>query len=245
MQVLVSKAVPATVFVTGTADHQGACYWWDELEQLLLLPGELPDRLEIAIGGEVVAIQLGTAALYSTEQWQPLRDWRAWFPPPTERHTLYIALAEKLKRADSREQRRVMEELRSWAGREPLESHGRMRDDEIVRIGADGLIDIGGHTASHPMLSALRPELQRVEIRENKVYLEALLGRSPKSFAYPYGDYEAGTPPRVREEGFVCACITGMASVTETTDPYRLPRHHAYDLDAGRFAEWLERLFEG
>jgi peptidoglycan/xylan/chitin deacetylase (PgdA/CDA1 family) len=42
---------PATVFITTSYVNADREFWWDELEQLFLYPGVLPERLILNIGG--------------------------------------------------------------------------------------------------------------------------------------------------------------------------------------------------
>ena len=64
-----------------------------------------------------------------------------------------------------------------------------MNGEQIKALVASGHVEVGGHTLTHPRLSELSPERQAHEIRENKRQLEALLGHSLLSFAYPLWGY--------------------------------------------------------
>jgi peptidoglycan/xylan/chitin deacetylase (PgdA/CDA1 family) len=66
-----------------------------------------------------------------------------------------------------------------------------MSAEEIITLAADPLIDIGGHTVTHPFLRRLPEELTWQEILQNKNDLEALLNRPIDTFAYPFGDARA------------------------------------------------------
>jgi len=50
-----------------------------------------------------------------------------------------------------------------------------------------GLISIGDHTYSHPVLSNLDTNLQEIEIASGRKRIEEVLGINVTSFAYPYG----------------------------------------------------------
>src|SRR5690349_8339449 len=67
--------VPATVFVVSGRVVDRREFWWDELEALLLQPGELPASLRLQVGGQQHVWELGEAARYSQEQWERHRDW--------------------------------------------------------------------------------------------------------------------------------------------------------------------------
>jgi peptidoglycan/xylan/chitin deacetylase (PgdA/CDA1 family) len=67
-------------------------------------------------------------------------------------------------------------------------------------------IEIGGHTARHPILAQAPPSVQRGEILENRAALEAWTGRPVRAFAYPNGrpgvDYDGDTVTILRDLGF-------------------------------------------
>jgi len=67
-------------------------------------------------------------------------------------------------------------------------------------------VEIGGHTASHPILAQAMPEQQREEIERNKSRLETWTGRPVRAFAYPNGqpgdDYTPETVKLVEQLGF-------------------------------------------
>ena len=75
-----------------------------------------------------------------------------------------------------------------------------------VKALADGLIEIGGHTAAHPILSRADRTQQREQIARNKAQLESWIGRPVTAFAYPNGrprlDYTAESVKLVEELGF-------------------------------------------
>ena len=82
-------------------------------------------------------------------------------------------------------------------------------------------VEIGGHTASHPILAQAAPDQQRDEIERNKSRLEGWVGRSVRAFAYPNGqpgdDYTPETVKLVEELGFDFAFTSrhGFASSSE------------------------------
>src|SRR5262245_9223326 len=68
--------VPATVFVAGGYVGFRGEFWWDELENLLLRPGALPEHLEFKLNGTSFKFKLGESAVfYSDEQHRQHRSW--------------------------------------------------------------------------------------------------------------------------------------------------------------------------
>lgn len=65
--------------------------------------------------------------------------------------------------------------------------HELLTVTDIQRLAAVPGIEIGGHTASHPILAHASQAEQRDEINSNKSDLEAWTGRPVRAFAYPNG----------------------------------------------------------
>ncbi len=114
-----------------------------------------------------------------------------------------------------------------------------------LRALRDAGMEIGGHTASHPILTSLEPEQAREDIARGKAVLEGLLGESLSLFAYPNGrrgqDYDASHAAMVRELGFSAAMSTNPGVMTRDADRWQLPRFTPWDRSHGRFALRLLR----
>lgn len=95
-----------------------------------------------------------------------------------------------------------------------------MDASEIQALDKDPLIEIGGHTISHPLLRILPDEEAYREIVQNKKDLENLLGRSVETFAYPFGSAQA-----CGEREFALAQKAGYKVAVTTRDGNVLPVH--------------------
>jgi peptidoglycan/xylan/chitin deacetylase (PgdA/CDA1 family) len=239
---------PATFFITTGYLDQEREFWWDELERLLLEPGELPDVLELRIGGTVHRWDLGEAASMSEEAARHHRGWIAWSDPPTPRHQLFQSLWDQLRSTSESERNGALDHLRNWVGGEqtPRASHRTLTAEEVLTLARDDLVEIGAHTATHPSLAALPLEGQRQEMVLSKERLEKLLGRRVSSFAYPFGgraQFSAETVLAAQGVGFQSACTTVDTLVTPSADPFELPRFQVRDWDGDEFAatlsDWL------
>jgi len=77
--------------------------------------------------------------------------------------------------------------------------------DDIKAL-ADGLIEIGAHTADHAILARADREQQGAQIARAKAQLESWIGRPVTAFAYPNGrpglDYTAESVALVHDLGF-------------------------------------------
>ena len=84
-----------------------------------------------------------------------------------------------------------------------------MTAEELRRTIDGGLVEIGSHTRTHPVLARRSPEEKRREIAESKTLLEAATGQSVVSFSYPHGSRCPATVDLVRESGYSGACNSG------------------------------------
>lgn len=76
--------------------------------------------------------------------------------------------------------------------------------DEVRALQRSG-VAVGGHTLTHPRLSALSADDQRREIEECYREIEREVGNAPSGFAYPFGsalDYTPATVDLVKQAGF-------------------------------------------
>jgi len=242
--------VPATVFVASGYVGRKREFWWDELDRLLLQPGALPERLQLIVNGNTYQWELGEAAYYTVEDFRRHRGWRAWDKSPTPRHHLYTSLYEVLRPASEEERRRKLSELRRWTVTAPARrsNHRALSLEEIDKLQEGGLLEVGAHTVTHPVLSALPPVSQRHEIGKSKARLEKILDHPVSSFAYPYGkprDYTAETVDIVRQAGFACACSGFAGLVRRSSDRFQLPRVYVRNWSGDRLARQLSRWFDG
>ncbi|MFO1431489.1 MAG: polysaccharide deacetylase family protein [Candidatus Competibacteraceae bacterium] len=120
----------------------------------------------------------------------------------------------------------------------PLPDQLMLTAEQVRNLKAAGM-EIGAHTVNHPILARLDQETARREIVHSKQYLEELLGREVKLFAYPNGrpgqDYLPEHRDLVRELGFVAALSTHWGGITRQTDPWQLPRFTPWDTQPFHF----------
>jgi peptidoglycan/xylan/chitin deacetylase (PgdA/CDA1 family) len=90
-------------------------------------------------------------------------------------------------------------------------------------------IEIGAHTAAHPILARGSVEQQCAQIARSKARLEDWIGRPVTAFAYPNGrpsqDYNADTVALVKGSGFETAFTsrTGFATPAKSPGMFALP----------------------
>jgi peptidoglycan/xylan/chitin deacetylase (PgdA/CDA1 family) len=242
--ILERYGVPATVFATTGSIGREREFWWDELQQLLLEPGELPEALHLELDGRRHDWPLGTSARYDEPDADANGTWRMDDSPaddPSRRHRAYRAIYALLWDLSHVRRLAMLDALWTQARRSPVVRAERraMSDNEIVRLATGGLIEVGAHTHTHPNLAAQTIEVQRDEVVTSKLRLETILGRPVDSFAYPFGLHTAQTVEVVRQAGFTRACACLWHAVRHESEPLRLTRADLGDLDGPTFSDVL------
>jgi len=238
---LAAADVPATIFLaTGFLDRQGE-FWWDELAGLFLLR-DVPRSFELVVRGRAMHFDFGADP--------PGRDtegWRAWSIPLTRRQAAYVAVWDSLRRLEEEEREALMIEVRSkMSKRDRSRGSGRpMTRAEVGALLTDGLVTIGAHTVSHPLLTRQQTAIRHFEILESKAACETLLGGPVAAFAYPYGDVDAEVRTAVAGAGFACGCATTNGPATASSDIFALPRIQVLDWDGDAFERALRSASAG
>jgi peptidoglycan/xylan/chitin deacetylase (PgdA/CDA1 family) len=106
-----------------------------------------------------------------------------------------------------------------------------LKPEEVSELSRGGL-DVQMHTHRHRAPS--RMDRFEEELRDNRMRIEELTGRTPRHFCYPSGRHETGMAEVLRAAGVIAAttCAPGLAG--PATDPLLVPRfldmHHIDDL---------------
>lgn len=219
---LVERGAPATVFVT-TGAVGTEKFWWDELAELLLDTERLPEQIALELDGH-------------EQSWQPAEAGRP--------HVFHAVWAE-LQPLDDRSRSRAMASLRAQVGAASSADGRAMTAAELEELCSEGLVDIGAHTKTHPVLSTLAPDRAREEIVGSKAWLEDVLGHAVPAFSYPFGGpehYGRREVGFVREAGFehACSAVSGIAQ--PGCDPLQLPRMIVGSWEAERLERALSDL---
>ncbi len=235
--------LPATFFVPTGLMEGSREFWWDELSRVLLEPGSLPRTFDIGLGTEADGWELGDSAVYTAEDRRRHEAWTVHQRhDPTPRHALLRSLNDHVYLLPQGDKQRVLDRLFEWSGvsSDGRRSHRTLTGDELLEVERGGLVDVGGHSVTHPVLSALPLEAQREEITKNKAELEDILGHPVSSFAYPHGAYGRETAALVRNAGFASAVTVENGPLRAGTDPFELPRVHSGDWNGDEFGRRLE-----
>lgn len=241
--------VPATVFIATGNIGKSREFWWDELDYLLFSDGALPESLEITINGKThrwtLKDEVDSLGRVDGVRWTVAMDFS-----PTRRHQLYRELAAIIRDLDESTRESVMEHLAGWVNkpRAARVTHRTMSPCEIQELAAGGLVDVGGHTVTHSVLSLQSAAEQLKEIAESRATLEDILSRRIDTFSYPFGgrgDYNETTKAVLREVGLSLACANFEGPLLSSSFPYDLPRFIVRDWGGEEFLERLTAWFKG
>lgn len=97
-----------------------------------------------------------------------------------------------------------------------------MSAEQILEWARNG-IEFGGHTSRHPQLPLESDERVEREVAECKEDLRKLLGKSPVSFAYPFGSFNAAAIAAVSRH-FELGFTSWPGRLHLATDPALVPR---------------------
>jgi len=110
---------------------------------------------------------------------------------------------------------------------------------ELRRMQENGM-EIGSHTVNHVRLTEVDDERLTKELADSRNALEDMLGNAVKSFAYPYGAWDARCAEAVKRSGYTAACTTRTGWTLRDRDPYQLRRLTVFNHDTlGSFARKL------
>jgi peptidoglycan/xylan/chitin deacetylase (PgdA/CDA1 family) len=213
LPILQRYGIPATFFVA-TRFLNGGRMWNDTVIELVRrAPGDKLDLSQIALG----RFEIGSI--------------------PQRRQVIHHLL-DKLKYLPPDSRQSTVEAL---CGLIPvvLPNNLMMTTDQVRDLHNAGM-EIGGHTASHPILARMENNAASADIATGKEDLESIIGARVRFFAYPNGkpgrDYLPDHVTMVKKLGFDAAVSTAHGAAGKETDPYQLPRFTPWDRHPVRFA---------
>lgn len=155
-----------------------------------------------------------------------------------DRHNAYSAIIGKIKHLPQQQRQSLVDWIASMVPEGNESMTLMMRSDQVMELHQNDM-EIGGHTATHPILSSIPDEQAVREIAEGKTRLEAITGAPVSVFAYPNGkpgqDYLARHCDMVRQQGFKAAVSTQWGVSSNSTDLYQLRRFTPWDDTPGKF----------
>lgn len=198
--------VPFTIFVCKGFSERSHSIWWETADRMV--NGKAP--IEIETDGGTVRHALET---------------------PRQRIAACDAICDPIGGPDEARNIARLDRAASKAGIDALALVGDlvMDADELAALSGHPLVTLGAHTVSHRGLVHLDAETLAAEIAGSADYVEAITGRRPAVFAYPYGDARSVGPAveaELSRAGFAVAVTTrpGTLKPLHLASPLRLPR---------------------
>jgi len=160
--------VPYTIFVTSGFAARTHSIWWETIEALIAKHDEL--EFDFGTGPALVAART-----------------------PLQKTMAIDRFSHFVQTHDEDDAVRRIDHLATRMGLDPLDLVSRltMNEKELALIATDPLASLGAHTVSHVNLTRVNEERLHHEIAVSTAAVEAISGRRPTSFAYPYGFAEA------------------------------------------------------
>lgn len=99
--------------------------------------------------------------------------------------------------------------------------------DQLREMADSGLMEIGSHTVTHPILSTISDEESSTELSRSKAQIEQGIGREVRCFCFPNGmpgDFRPSQVAQVAEAGYACSVVAAFGMVASATDRFQIPR---------------------
>ena len=207
---------PGCIFATNQFSPDSAEFWWDQLDHLFLREPCATPFVAAPLPGRHVRFDVRNAA---------------------GRTRAFSFLNRAFRTLQPGEQQSCLEALHAQLGVSSVccAEHARLTANELEKLAAGGLIEIGGHTATHRALSTTNAADAQTEIAGNRRALTAVTGRAPRLFAYPYGDSEQRNWSEVRAAGYTFAFSTKSERLGAVYRPFLMPRIFVGDWGASEF----------
>jgi len=109
----------------------------------------------------------------------------------------------------------------------PPQKYASCSWNELREMADAGLVEVGSHTATHPILSSLTDEESWDEITRSRAEIENGMGREVRAFCYPNGmpgDFRPSQVKQVEKAGYTCSVVAQFGLVQAGSDRFQLPR---------------------
>ncbi|PIS15775.1 hypothetical protein COT62_01915 [Candidatus Roizmanbacteria bacterium CG09_land_8_20_14_0_10_41_9] len=101
---------------------------------------------------------------------------------------------------------------------------GFLTENQIRELIESDLVEIGSHTLDHVSLKSARPDVAKEQIFGSKEKLEERFGIKIKTFAYPYGSFDAAAERLVKEASYSAAVSVIPGSLQSQDNLFYLSR---------------------
>jgi len=127
----------------------------------------------------------------------------------------------------------------------PPDEHALMSWNDLRELANSGLVDIGSHSRTHPILSPLTGEQAAEEIIQSRQELQTRLGAAVSCFCYPNGmpgDFGPREIDLICRAGYTCSVASHLGYASEASDRFALPRIGGGIKDWSLFCKYLDGL---
>ena len=211
LPILRKRSIPAVLFLVGTFIARGEPLWVDRLEQAFART-------------TAMAIDVHADGMSRTFPLRTLSD----------RKEAEASIRTRCKRLAATDRDRVLRHVYSQLAGPSLPMpalYDPLAWDQIDELRDVGW-EIGSHTMTHTVLSALGEEAARCEVGDAKGAVEGQLGTPCDLFAYPNGqrgDFTPATRHLLSELGMTCALTSIEGRVSRGFDPFAMRRVAVHD----------------
>jgi peptidoglycan/xylan/chitin deacetylase (PgdA/CDA1 family) len=111
--------------------------------------------------------------------------------------------------------------------RTPPDQYAPCSWSELREMVDSGLVEIGSHSATHPIFSSITDEESWDELIRSRAQIEEGMGRSVSCFCFPNGlagDFRPSQVGQVRDAGYSYSVTAQFGLVKSGADRYQLPR---------------------
>lgn len=151
---------------------------------------------------------------------------------PVRRRAVIDMLVESLGRLSPADR---LARIRAMA---PPHTPAMLSTDEVLALHRAGM-EIGAHTVSHPVLTAISNADARAEIAAGRAALQDIVQAPVRLFSYPSGkpgrDFEERHVRMLQSQGFDAAVTSVRGAARAATNPLMLPRVAPAARAGGRF----------
>lgn len=206
LPVFEQHGVPFTVFVTGGYVDRTHTLWWETLADMLSIASDFP----FDFGSGTETLRAVSAA---------------------EKQAVFDRISTHVRGHDEAGAVGKLNEMARAQGIDPIAITSRLTLDAagLRSLLQSPLASLGAHTISHRALARLSDADAQREMSESAARVEAIAGRWPTTFAYPYGDRHAVSERDhnlAERLGFAVAVTTQPATLSAETvsNFHALPR---------------------
>lgn len=228
LPILMQFQIPSTIFITTGKINTLEELWTTEILRILFENRIGEEEIQIKLFREAVTLPVFTMQ---------------------QKAETYRILRRLLMQLSVKERETILDSIRAQM---KMDRQGRpeyrfLSVSEIQKIASNELVTIGAHTVNHISMGRIDDGELLHEIQDSVKYIEHILGRQVKYFAYPFGekfDYSDKAVELLHEAGIVAACtVEGRVYAKNLDSIYKIPRLCVGNWSLERFQNKMEEWF--